>query len=93
MIFLDIDHFKDVNDTHGHDSGDRLLIAAAARLREAMRPEDTLARLGGDEFVAVCEDIADVDEAIAVADRLLAALGEPLARRAAGARSGQRGRR
>ena len=68
---------RNVNDTHGHDVGDRLLVAVAARLAEAIRPEDTLARLGGDEFVAVCEDIGDDDEAIAVADRLLAALGEP----------------
>jgi diguanylate cyclase (GGDEF)-like protein/PAS domain S-box-containing protein len=78
VIFLDVDHFKDVNDTHGHDVGDALLVAVAARLAEAMRPEDTLARLGGDEFVAVCEDIAGDDEAIAIADRLLAALALPV---------------
>jgi diguanylate cyclase (GGDEF)-like protein len=78
VVFLDIDHFKDVNDTHGHDVGDRLLVAVAGRLGAAMRPEDTLARLGGDEFVALCEDIAGDAEAIAVADRLLASLAEPV---------------
>jgi diguanylate cyclase (GGDEF)-like protein/PAS domain S-box-containing protein len=78
VIFLDLDHFKDVNDTYGHDVGDALLVAAATRLAAAIRPADTLARLGGDEFVAVCEDIADANEAIATAERLLAVLAEPL---------------
>ncbi len=79
VLCLDLDHFKRVNDQHGHDAGDRLLIAVAARLRGAVRPGDTLARLGGDEFVALLEAVADAGAAEAVAGRLLAALVEPVA--------------
>ncbi len=78
VLFLDLDHFKRVNDQHGHDAGDRLLIAVAARLRGAVRPGDTLARLGGDEFVALVAPVADAGVAEAVAGRLLAALIEPI---------------
>jgi len=78
VLFLDLDHFKRVNDRYGHDAGNQLLVAVAARLRGAVRPEDTLARLGGDEFVALLEAVADAGVAEGVAARLLAALDEPV---------------
>ncbi|MGH2720447.1 MAG: putative bifunctional diguanylate cyclase/phosphodiesterase [Actinomycetota bacterium] len=76
VIFLDLDRFKLVNDSLGHDAGDRLLVAVAARLRSALRDSTTLARFGGDEFVALCEDLERDEHAIDVADRMLAALSE-----------------
>ena len=77
VLFLDLDHFKDVNDTRGHDVGDALLVAVAARLRAALRKQDTLARLGGDEFVALIAPVADATETATFAIRLLAALDAP----------------
>ncbi|MGH2687235.1 MAG: putative bifunctional diguanylate cyclase/phosphodiesterase, partial [Actinomycetota bacterium] len=76
VIFLDLDRFKLVNDSLGHDAGDRLLVAVAARIRSALRDSTTLARFGGDEFVALCEDLERDEHAIDVAERMLAALGE-----------------
>ena len=79
LLFVDVDHFKDVNDRYGHSVGDRLLVAIAQRLRESVRPGDTAARLGGDEFVVLCEDLrGDEDEAVAVAERIRVALAEPV---------------
>jgi diguanylate cyclase (GGDEF)-like protein len=77
VIFLDLDRFKVLNDSLGHAAGDRVLIKASERLREAVRANDTAVRFGGDEFVIVCEDLRDTDEAIGVAERLIAALREP----------------
>ena len=57
ILFIDLDRFKDVNDTMGHDAGDVVLAEIARRLRDAVRENDTLARLSGDEFVVVCEDL------------------------------------
>ena len=75
VIFLDIDAFKQVNDTAGHAAGDQVLKEAAARLRGVMRPTDVLARLGGDEFVAMCE--GGIDAAKAISERLLDAFRDP----------------
>ena len=77
VIFLDLDRFKVLNDSLGHAAGDRVLVTASERLREAVRANDTAVRFGGDEFVIVCEDLRDTDEAIGVAERLIAALREP----------------
>jgi len=77
VMFMDIDNFKLVNDSLGHDTGDRLLKAVGPRLAGALRPSDTVARFGGDEFVVLCEDVGDGRDAMVVADRLQHALGEP----------------
>jgi len=79
VMFIDLDHFKDVNDTLGHATGDKLLVELAKRLSKAMREEDTLARLGGDEFVMLLTDIAQEDDASHVASRVGNLLQEPFA--------------
>ena len=78
VLFLDVDRLKLVNDTLGHSAGDQVLITLAARLRDAIRPGDTLARFGGDEFVIVCEGLQRMDEAEHLADRLRAAVALPV---------------
>ena len=75
VMFLDVDHFKEINDTLGHESGDELLQAVATRLRGQMRAGETLARLGGDEFAILC--VGGADDALLLAERLHRALQEP----------------
>src|SRR3954463_12604072 len=77
VLFIDLDRFKVANDSLGHHAGDRLLLAVAERLRLAARRHELPARFGGDEFVIVCEDVADPQDAVAVAERLLKALAQP----------------
>ncbi len=78
VLFIDIDHFKLVNDTLGHEAGDEVLRGVAERLTGAVRPADTVARLGGDEFVVLAEQVVNLDEARSVATRLRNAMAEPL---------------
>ncbi len=78
MLFLDVDHFKRVNDNLGHQAGDRLLVEFARRLETLLRPSDVIARLGGDEFAAVLPDLSTESEAIRIAERLLRAVREPV---------------
>lgn len=77
VLFLDLDHFKTINDSLGHDLGDQLLQAVTERLRNCIRQEDTLARQGGDEFIVVLPDLAKPAAAGRVADHLLRALHDP----------------
>jgi diguanylate cyclase (GGDEF)-like protein len=79
LLFLDFDDFKDINDSLGHDAGDRLLVTLAARFADILRPGDTVARLGGDEFAVLIENLAGLITAEAVAAHLLAVLAEPVA--------------
>lgn len=78
VLFLDLDRFKVINDSQGHRTGDRLLVAVARRLLTCLRPGDTAARLGGDEFVILLEEIQGVDEAIAQAKEIEKAIEQPL---------------
>jgi diguanylate cyclase (GGDEF)-like protein len=77
VLFLDLDRFKVVNDSLGHQAGDELLRAVAHRLDGALRPGDTVARLGGDEFTVLLEDMTDPREATVVAERVLGTLAAP----------------
>jgi diguanylate cyclase (GGDEF)-like protein/PAS domain S-box-containing protein len=78
VTYLDLDGFKDINDTHGHDIGDRVLVALSTRFKDALREGDTIARIGGDEFVAVLIDLAEVDDSLPVLERLLTSAALPI---------------
>jgi diguanylate cyclase (GGDEF)-like protein/PAS domain S-box-containing protein len=77
VMFMDLDRFKLINDSLGHQAGDRLLRDVGDRLRRVIRPNDTLARFGGDEFTLLCEDISDEAQAEQVARRVVSLLSEP----------------
>jgi diguanylate cyclase (GGDEF)-like protein/PAS domain S-box-containing protein len=77
VIFVDLDHFKEVNDALGHAFGDELLVMVAERLQMHLREDDTLARLGGDEFLVLLPDLEEIDEVTRIARRLVAAVAEP----------------
>ncbi len=77
VMLLDLDHFKEINDTLGHHVGDDLLIVVAARIAASLRPGDMVARLGGDEFAVLAPGLVSGDDALGVGSRLLAALEEP----------------
>jgi diguanylate cyclase (GGDEF)-like protein len=78
-IFVDLDRFKEINDTYGHQAGDTLLIEAAHRLQAAVRPGDTVARLGGDEFVVLVQGLGVPEQAAAVAGRIVQGFQAPFA--------------
>jgi diguanylate cyclase (GGDEF)-like protein len=82
VLFLDLDRFKPINDSLGHEAGDELLIRTGALLREAVRPHDTVARLGGDEFVVLCEDLTSAADLDAIARRVTGAVRVPVRLRA-----------
>jgi diguanylate cyclase (GGDEF)-like protein len=77
LMFVDLDQFKAINDTHGHAAGDDLLIGVGRTLRETVRGSDVVCRMGGDEFLILLPRVAGIDEAVATAERLLAALDRP----------------
>jgi diguanylate cyclase (GGDEF)-like protein len=78
VLFLDLDRFKLVNDSHGHGVGDEVLVKAAERLQSLVRPADTIARFGGDEFVVLCEDLVGELEAVGIAERIVDGLRDPI---------------
>jgi diguanylate cyclase (GGDEF)-like protein/PAS domain S-box-containing protein len=78
VLHVDIDRFKQINDTLGHDNGDQLLLEVTARMTAELMPSDTLARLGGDEFALLMEQRADTRPVAALARRLLASISEPI---------------
>ena len=78
VLFCDLDHFKVVNDSYGHDIGDDVLVTMAQRLAHAVRATDTVSRLGGDEFVVLCPDLASQKELTDVVDRIVALLAVPM---------------
>jgi diguanylate cyclase (GGDEF)-like protein len=77
VLFVDVDHFKRVNDTFGHSTGDELLKAIAQRLCAAVRPGDTVARLGGDEFIVALDDVAEANDVAMVAKKIVASFIQP----------------
>lgn len=78
VVYLDLDGFKEINDTHGHEVGDHVLVEVATRLRHAIREEDSVARIGGDEFVVILSDLADPGSCVQLLPRLLHAAAAPI---------------
>ncbi len=78
VLFLDVDRFKLVNDSLGHEVGDRMLVAVTERLANCLRPGDVVARFGGDEFTVLLRDLEEPDVALRVADRMMEAMRDPL---------------
>ncbi len=78
VMFVDMDRFKQVNDTMGHDAGDTLLVEVAHRLSDAVRPSDAVARCGGDEFLVLCDGLEHEHQGLDIAERMGLALAEPV---------------
>jgi diguanylate cyclase (GGDEF)-like protein/PAS domain S-box-containing protein len=78
VAYMDLDGFKIVNDTYGHNLGDKLLVELSRRMKEALREGDTLARIGGDEFIVVMVDLVKIEDSVSVLERLLKATAEPV---------------
>jgi diguanylate cyclase (GGDEF)-like protein/PAS domain S-box-containing protein len=90
VMFLDLDGFKHINDTLGHDSGDELLVETARRIRVCLREYDVAYRFGGDEFVVILADIKSVDDSVVVAGRILSSVANPFLLRGGNKKSGKR---
>lgn len=78
LLFIDLDHFKEINDSLGHDVGDKVLVSIASRLSSSIRDEDTLARLGGDEFIIILEDLSGIQDASSVSKKILDNLSQAI---------------
>jgi diguanylate cyclase (GGDEF)-like protein/PAS domain S-box-containing protein len=78
VLFIDLDHFKWINDSLGHNAGDTLLQSVAARMKTCLRTDDTIGRLGGDEFLVVLDPVDDAQNVALVAQKLIGAIGQPL---------------
>ena len=78
VMFVDLDHFKSINDTLGHTAGDELLLEMARRLRGCVREDDTVARIGGDEFTIVLSELRHPEDAVTVAEKIIAAVQKPM---------------
>ena len=78
LLFIDLDHFKPINDAHGHGVGDELLVVVASRLQNAVREEDLVARIGGDEFVVGLAPVDSIESAMAIAEEVRSQLAQPM---------------
>lgn len=78
VAYVDLDGFKAINDLHGHEAGDNLLVTISNRMKQTLRDVDTVARIGGDEFVVVLTDLSDIEEALPLLIRLLDSIGKPI---------------
>jgi diguanylate cyclase (GGDEF)-like protein/PAS domain S-box-containing protein len=78
LLFVDLDYFKIVNDTHGHEAGDAVLVTVARRIHDAVREGDIVGRIGGDEFVVICHEVTGEREALEIGERLRAAVAETI---------------
>lgn len=78
LLFMDLDHFKLINDSLGHVAGDELLVKTAQRIKGALRDSDTVGRMGGDEFIVLLDCINSIEDVVSVANSILAAVGQPL---------------
>lgn len=78
ILFIDLDNFKPINDTHGHLLGDKLLISLAEKLSSALRPSDTVSRLGGDEFLVLADELSRPEEAHQLAERIMQMISTPV---------------
>lgn len=79
LFIIDLDHFKKINDSHGHEAGDAVLIATSARILQAIRASDTVARYGGDEFIVLIADVLNETDALALGEKLCDLLRQPVA--------------
>ena len=77
LLYMDLDNFKHINDTFGHEVGDLVLVEASKRMTSCMRSSDTVARMGGDEFIGICAPIAAPGDAVVVTNKIIAALARP----------------